>query len=57
MEKCKACQTEKVEWNSICPNCKYYQHSCLSGKTYMYLKIPGNAEKLYSNIIDKIVGE
>lgn len=51
--KCKACDQEGLNWYDVCNKCGYYQLSCLSAKMYNYLKKEGNAEKLYSRILDK----
>lgn len=55
MFDCKACGKTKCYWDSICGICRYYQHSCMSPRLYNYLKEEGNAEKLYSKILDSDV--
>lgn len=55
MMKCKACDQGKVFWYSTCKKCGYYQNSCLSSCMYNILKVEGNAEFIYSAILDKNV--
>lgn len=52
MKNCQACKNPGQYWNSRCNKCGYYQHSVMSGKMYNILKVKGNAEKVYSAIID-----
>lgn len=50
--KCQACKKDGLRWNSVCDECGYYQHSRMSGKMYNILKVKGNAEKIYSAIVN-----